>query len=89
MNTVYTPDSLARSVSNGKYKTCRLKELINTDTDEIFVFVFPSPDLIDMDNGDGCLLEVWDYAMDLSSITTSRGEIPSDPDTIIYYTLDD
>lgn len=89
MNTVYTPEALERSVSNGKYKTCRLGDLSKTDTDEVFVFRFPSPSLINAENGDGEFLEVWDYAVDLSSVTTSRGDIATDPDTIVYYTLEE
>lgn len=89
MNTIYTPEALDRSVSNGKYKTCRLRDLAKTDTDETFVFRFPSPDLLNAENGDGEFLEVWDYAVDLSSVTTSRGDIATTPDTIVYYTWED
>lgn len=86
MNTIYTPEALERSVAKGKYKTCLLRDLGKTDTDESFVFVFPSPDLINAENGDGNFLEVWDYARGLSSVTTSRGDIATTPETVIYYT---
>lgn len=89
MNTVYTPEALERSVAKGKYKTCLLRDFGKTDTDEAFVFVFPSPDLINAENGDGNFLEVWDYARDLSSVTTSRGDIATTPETVIYYTWED
>jgi hypothetical protein len=89
VNTIYTPEALERSVAKGKYKTCLLRDLSKTDTDDAFVFVFPSPDLINADNGDGNFLEVWDYARDLSSVTTSRGDIVTNPETVIYYTWED
>jgi hypothetical protein len=89
VDTVYTREALARSVANGKYKTCRLRDLAKTDTDETFVFRFPSPDLLNAENGDGEFLEIWDYAVDLSSVITSKGDIDTAPDTIVYYTLED
>jgi hypothetical protein len=45
--------------------------------------------MINAENGDGEFLEVWDYAVDLSSVTTSRGDIVTNPETVIYYTWED
>jgi hypothetical protein len=89
VNTVYTQEALARSVANGKYKTCRLRDLAKTDTDETFVFRFPSPDLLNAENGDGEFLEIWDYAVDLSYVITSKGDIETNAETVIYYTWED
>lgn len=85
MNTVFTPDALARSVAKGAFKTCRLADFLQHDCDEAWLFVFPSRDLTNQENGDGDLLEVWDFAADLSSVTTSKGDIEATPETAIYF----
>lgn len=85
MNTVFTPDSLARSVARGSFETSRLGDYLKFDADEVFVFVFPSRDIVNQENGDGDLLEVWDVATDYSSVTTSIGEIPTTAETVVYF----
>lgn len=81
MNTVFTPEALARS----RFKTCRLGDYLKADIDEAWVFVFPSRDLLNQENGDGDLLEVWDVAVDFSSVTTSKGDIRTTAETTIYF----
>lgn len=86
MRTVFTPDALARS----KFKTCRLSEWRDVDGDELFYFRYPSPNLINQENGDGDLMEVIDFAVDLSSIDADVGfgrtiNIKTTPETLLYY----
>jgi hypothetical protein len=88
VNTTYTPSALGSSVANGKYKKCRLQDLAKTDADEVFLFRYPSPDLLNEFNGEGDFLEIWDVAVDLSSVTTARGDIKTTPDTTVYYTFE-
>lgn len=85
MDTVFTPDALERSVANGAFKTATLADFLNIDADEVFVFRFPARDMWSRENGDGEFLDVWDVAIDRSSVTTSRGDIPTTPETTIYY----
>lgn len=84
-NTVFTPEALERSVTRGAFKTARLSDFLKIDADEVFVFQFPSRVIESRENGDGDLLEVWDAAVDYSSVTTSRGDIATTPETTIYY----
>lgn len=85
MNTVFTPAALARSVARGAFKTATLADFLSIDADEVFVFRFPASDMWNRENGDGEFLEVWDVAVDRSSVTTSRGDIPTTPETTVYY----
>lgn len=84
-NTVFTPDALERSVARGAFKTARLGDFLKIDADEVFVFQFPSRDIVNSENGDGDFLEVWDAAADFSRVTTSRGDIATTAETAIYY----
>lgn len=84
-STAFTPDALERSVARGAFKTARLGDFLKIDADEVFVFQFPSRNIVNRENGDGDFLEVWDAAMDYSSVTTSRGDIATTPETTIYY----
>lgn len=84
-NTVFTPDSLERSVQRGSFKVGRMADYLRLDGDEFFVFRFPSTNILNQDNGDGDLLEIWDAATDLTTVTTSVGDIAVTPDTPIYY----
>ena len=84
-NTVFTPDALDRSVARGTFKTARLGDFMKIDADEVFVFQFPSRNIVNRENGDGDFLEVWDAATDYSSVTTDRGEISTTTETTIYY----
>jgi len=85
MMTVFTPDALERSVARGALKTARLGDFLKIDADEVFVFRFPSRDIVNRENGDGDLLEVWDADRDYLSVTTRFGDIPTTPETTIYY----
>jgi hypothetical protein len=40
---------------------------------------------VNRENGDGDLLEVWDADRDYLSVTTRFGDIPTTPETTIYY----
>lgn len=84
-NTVFTPEALERSVARGAFKKATMADYMTIDADEVFVFRFPARGLLDSENGDGEFLEVWDAAADRSSVTTSRGEITTTPETAIYY----
>ena len=95
MRTVITPDALARS----KFGKCTLAEWANKnftpaegfDGDEPFFFRYPSPNMDNYDNGDGDLMEIIDFAVDLSSIDVDAGfggrtiTIPATADTLVYY----
>ena len=83
--TVFTPDALERSVARGAFKAARLGDFLKIDADEVFVFQFPSRNIVNRENGDGDFLEVWDAAADYSSVTTGCGEIQTTPETTIYY----
>jgi len=83
--TVFTPDALERSVARGAFKKARLDDYLKIDADEVFVFRFPSPHLINQMNGDGDLIEVEDVSIDYHSVTTSAGDISTTPETTIYY----
>jgi hypothetical protein len=85
MSTVFTPEALDRSVARGALKTARLGDFLKIDADEVFVFEFPSRNIVNRENGDGDLLEVWDAAIDYSSVTTARGDIKTTTETTIYY----
>ncbi len=82
-DTVITPDALARSKNMAPLK---LSEMYNPNQtfDEVYIFIFPSPDPTDEINGDGQLLEIWDCARDFSSVVTSRGNHKTTSDTIVY-----
>lgn len=80
MDTVITPTALASS----NFREIKLSDLPRTDCDESFVFIFPSQNPINEANGDGELLEIWDYAPDFSSVETSRGPLTTEPDTRVY-----
>ncbi len=80
MDTVITPTALASS----NFREIKLCELPRATCNECFVFVFPSSNPINAENGDGDLLEVLDFALDFSSIDTSRGSLPADLDTKVY-----
>lgn len=80
MANVFTPDALHRS-----FKSCRLADVLSVDADEVFYFRYPSPNVINEANGDGDLFEIWDYYKDWSKVVTEIGEIPTTPDTIVYY----
>jgi len=81
MQTVITPDALVKS----GYKKCKLSDLRNVDADEVCLFIYPSPDPIDQHNGDGKLLEIHDYAVDFSWVSTGRRQHPTTPDTEVWY----
>jgi hypothetical protein len=83
--TVFTPDALERSVTRGAFKKARLSDYLKIDADEVFVFRFPSPHLINQMNGDGDLIEVEDVSIDYDSVTTAAGDIATTPETTIYY----
>lgn len=86
MQTVFTLPSMIRMIDKGTFKTCRLGEWKNVDADEFFIYIFPSADLFNFDNGDGDFIEIEDWAVDLSSISLANGRtIPADKDTVIYY----
>lgn len=78
--TVMTPEAVAKS-----FKQARLGDAMQIDADEMFYFRYPSPDLTNQVNGDGDLLEIWDYSPDFSVVVTERGNIPTTPETTIYY----
>jgi hypothetical protein len=82
MNTVMTPGAVQRSYHEGK-----LKDLDdpNFAGDEVFLFVFPSPDLLNAANGDGDLLEVHDWSKDLATVWTLRREHKTTPDTVVWW----
>lgn len=85
MNTVFTPEALRRSKS---FKCTTLKNYLtdrNLDADEAFLFIFPSPDIFNEANGDGDLLEIHDFAQDMSEVYTSRGKHKTTPTTDIWY----
>jgi hypothetical protein len=52
-STVFTPDALERSVARGAFKTARLGDFLKIDADEVFVFRFPSRNIVNRENGDG------------------------------------
>lgn len=86
MRTVITPDALRRS----KFKSCTLSELKASDADEVFYFRYPSSNMINRTNGDGDLMEIFDFASDFSSIDADAGygrtvTIKATPDTVVYY----
>lgn len=85
MDTVFTPESLERSVARGAFAVATLGDFLKIDADEVFVFRFPARDLWNRENGDGEFLEVLDVAIDRSSVTTSHGDIPTTSETTIYY----
>lgn len=80
MDTVMTPTALASS----NFREIKLSELRYTACDESFIFVFPSQNIINEDNGDGDLLEIIDWAADCSIVETSRGPLTTEPDTKVY-----
>jgi hypothetical protein len=80
MRTVATPEVVARS-----FKQCRLADLPNTDCDEAFLFLYPSADVVNEENGDGDLVEIHDYASDFSWVNLGGRDIPANPDTIVHY----
>lgn len=78
--TVITPDALHRSM-----KTARLDQVESIETDEIYIFVFPSADPVNQVNGDGDLIEIYDWSKDFMSVGTSRGERRVSPSLDIWY----
>ena len=80
MATVFTPNALVQS----GYRKILLQDLFDNDCDEVCIFQFPSPNLIDRKNGDGRLLEVWDYARDFSWISVEGTEIDTTPETEVW-----
>lgn len=81
---VFTPEALSRSVARGAFKTARLCDYLKIDADEVFVFRAQARDIVNRENGDGELLEVWDVATDYTSVTTEYGDIMAAPDMVIY-----
>lgn len=84
-DTVFTPDALERSVQKGAFKVGKMADYMSLDGDEFFVFRFPSSDIANESNGDGDLLEIWDAAIDGTTVTTSAGEIAVTPEAPVYY----
>jgi len=82
--TVFTPECVELMVAKGTFRKVALKDLLKTDFDEAFLFRFPSNSIINEMNGDGDWLEIQDFAVDSTWVSTARGEIPATPDTIIY-----
>lgn len=82
MNTVMTPDAVQRS-----YKQCTLRESgdPNFTGDEVFLFIYPSTDPINEDNGDGELWEIQDWSADFGKVWTDKGEHTTTPDTIVWW----
>lgn len=86
MRTVFTPEALQRSVEQGGFKTCLLKEWKDMDGDEAFLFIFPSIDPINEFNGDGDFAEIIDFNPELTLVELDGGGVAhTTPDTQIYY----
>jgi len=90
MRTVFTPQALAKSVGKGAYKTCTLAEWKNADGDELFLFIFPSPNPLNEANGDGDFVEIIDFKTDLTEVDIDIGggrtrTVKTTPDTLVYY----
>ena len=81
MSTVITKEALQKS----SYRRATLGEVLDgLDVDEVCFFVFPSPSLIDQENGDGQLVELWDYARDGSWVEFGMGEIKTSRETEVW-----
>jgi hypothetical protein len=84
--TVFTPSAIASMLEKGTLKTCKLSDWKNVDGDEMFVYFFPSKNIINFENGDGDFIEIIDFKVDLSELDLSDGRtIPASPNTLIYY----
>lgn len=70
MSTVFTPEALARS----NYRKIEFKDMINNSFEEAFLFDFPSPSLLDQENGDGRLTEIIDVNSDMSGVHLEDGK---------------
>jgi hypothetical protein len=79
-DTVMTPTALASS----NFREIKLSDLRYTFHDEAFIFLFPSQNIINEENGDGDLLEIIDWDVDCSTVETNRGPLATDPDTKVY-----
>lgn len=84
---VITPKALAAS----GYKPCNLGKLKEQDSEEAFLYIFPSPDPINAANGDGELYEIHDFDKDYSWVLTERGQHkrlrgePITAETTVYF----
>lgn len=82
--TVITPDALQRS----NFRPATVDDLLSKSAthDESFVFIFPSPNLINEMNGDGDLIGIDDIARDKSHLVLEDGSCISvnDPNLKIY-----
>lgn len=86
MKTVFTPDAVARMLEKGSLKTCRLGEWKDVDGDEMFMYFFPSTNIINFENGDGDFVEIIDFKIDFTEVDLSDGRtIPASRDTVVYY----
>jgi hypothetical protein len=88
-DTVFTPASLQRSVEEGSFHVMTLEEFRHHDNPfgKAFVFIFPSIDETGTNqaNGDGDLLEIIDFPIDMSHVTTSHGNLPASKSTKVFY----
>jgi hypothetical protein len=82
MATVITPDALEKS----GFRKMTLEDFHSQDGgwDELCVFKYPSPNAVDQVNGDGQLLQVWDFARDLSWISVEGREVAATSETEIW-----
>ena len=82
MNTVMTPEAVRRS-----YTAAKLRDIVDPKFtgDEVFIFVYPSNDVMNQWNGDGELCEVEDWAEDFSKVWTSRREHKTTPETVVWW----
>ena len=82
MKTVITPEALAKSKT---FKQCKLSDWRKINADELFLFIFPSSDPFNEENGDGDLIEILDFNDELTEVGTDVGDVKVTPDTVIYY----
>lgn len=86
MKTVFTPKVVIKMLDEGTLKTCFLSEWENVGGEEMFVYFFPSTNIVSFDNGDGDFIEIIDFKIDFSEIDLADGRtIPATPDTLVYY----
>jgi hypothetical protein len=83
---VITPEALKNSKT---FRAIPLKNIMDKDSvhDEAFYFAWPPPEgSINEVNGDGDLLEIWDWNYEFTKISVDPvgKEITVTPETIIY-----
>lgn len=84
--TVFTPQAVRRMIEKGSLKTCMLREWKDVDGDEMFMYFFPSRNIINFENGDGDFVEIIDFKDDYTEVDLDGGRtIPTTPDTVVYY----